>query len=112
MSDLSAGINTEVGIPTSYVDGRRKRKTANRAIILSTVRACMQGGTFQPSIRMVARRARISVRSVHDHFGTVEKMWTEALTDEATRRAIIGWVIKGPDAMHDRLIRAAVFGRL
>lgn len=96
------------------VDGRNRRKQLNRARIIEGCRRLMLAGDFRPTVPAVAKSAELCVRSVYEHFGNVETLYTEAL-DEETRRAI-GDAIFVPGAdlaeMAHRSVHAAVFGTL
>lgn len=98
-------------------DGRKRRSYEMHARILAACRAMMKEGTLQPSVGQVAARAGVSIRSVHQHFQTVEVLRDTAIadckTDLAVSSLILGkdWgAIDGP--LRRRLVYIAIHGRL
>jgi TetR/AcrR family transcriptional regulator, regulator of autoinduction and epiphytic fitness len=66
---------------TVIEDGRVRRGARNREAIVDALLACYEAGVLRPSVTEVAARARVSARSVHNHFDDVE-----ALRAEVSRR--------------------------
>jgi AcrR family transcriptional regulator len=99
---------------TPVRDGRSRRRERSRERALEAARAAMRAGEFRPSVVAVAQSARMSVRTVFDHFGTVEDLHRAAL-DENTRAAIAALIVRTVDLMAEdrrRIVDAAVFGRV
>ena len=65
----------------TITDGRVTRGHRNREAIVDALVACYEAGSLRPSVHEVAARARVSARSVHNHFEDVE-----ALRAEVARR--------------------------
>lgn len=104
-------------VPPRKVDGRHQRRIDNRILILAHARLKMITGTFRPSAQAIATAANCSLRSVFQHFGSIEKLWLEAIDHEETRYSILahilGTAMNGlyPEIL-DRILFAAVLGRV
>lgn len=99
-------------------DGRHRRVDRSKQAALAACREMMMGGVFQPTVANVASRAKLSVRTIFQHFGTVDALHLEAIRDGVVRDAIIdrvlgeAWVNDGgPEEWFDRIARAVVLGR-
>lgn len=100
-------------------DGRNARVERTKAAIMGVVREAMAKGIFRPNVPDTAAAAGVSVRSVFQHFGSVEDMHRAAADDGDTATAILNLVlgpdwseITLPDGLPHRLLHLAVFGRL
>lgn len=99
-------------------DGRNRRSERSKEKALAACRRIMMHGQFQPSVVNIARAADLSVRTIFQHFGSVDALHHEAVQDGVVRDAILtrilgdGWrEIGGPEEWFDRIVRAAVRGR-
>jgi AcrR family transcriptional regulator len=68
-------------------DGRVVRRERNRQAIADAVLACYDEGELRPSAAMIAERAGISVRSVHNHFADMESLRAEVAERQWARHA-------------------------
>jgi AcrR family transcriptional regulator len=97
-------------------DGRNERVVRTKAAVLAACRDAMKAGIFRPPVTAVAKAARVSVRSVFEHFAGVEGLWREAIADPATNNAILDAIC--PKAFFttigeaNAVVNAAVFGRV
>ena len=111
-TDATADYHDTVPGPAK-VDGRKLRSAKTKADLLQACRACLQSGDFRPTGAALARVAGVSVRTVFDHYATVDELCRAAL-DQQTRDAIRDLILRdcppisGADA--DRLVSAVVFG--
>lgn len=60
------------------VDGRVRRGERNRDAIAQAYLDCIEAGDVQPSAAAIAERARVSVRTVHNHFDDMEALFAAA----------------------------------
>lgn len=60
------------------VDGRVRRGERNRAAIAQAYLDCIESGDLRPSAAAIAERARVSVRTVHNHFDDMEALFSTA----------------------------------
>jgi AcrR family transcriptional regulator len=97
-------------------DGRHMRHKRSHAAILMACRDFMREGNFRPSIPAVARAAKVSVRTVFQHFKTHDALMKRALNHVDTQEAMLAWILgeqSGPltNLDRDRLLLALVLGR-
>ena len=92
------------------VDGRVRRGARNREAIIDALIACYEAGEVRPSLPDIARRAGLSVRSVHNHFEDVETLRAEVAQRQWERHAHL----LGAATSVDELVRqrAALFEAL
>lgn len=99
-------------------DGRNTRAERTRAAIMAACRDAMHNGIFQPTVTDVAKAAEISVRSVFQHYSSVENMRMEALTQPHTFWNVADAIMGGsawqgtPVSSVRRIVMAAVLGRV
>lgn len=100
-------------------DGRSRRRKVNHEAMLSTTRALMAVGIFQPTIAEIAERSGYCVRSIFQHFGCIEALRLEAIGDDDTGHAMLANLGVDFDALTfaiepegvSRMLRALVLGR-
>lgn len=99
-------------------DGRNARYVRLHDKLVSACRALMVAGNFRPSMSEVCAEAKCSLRSGFVHFKTFAAMYSEALDDLVTRRAILLAVFDSDTSCLDlpgdhrlAIVHAVVFGR-
>lgn len=90
------------------MDGRTARSQQTRHKIVEACRRWMVEGVFQPSIALTARRAQVSVRSVFQHFKSVEGLHAAALDQDVVIHLHRQLELLKPTD----LVKAVVAGRL
>lgn len=70
-------------------DGRSIRGIRTRSAIVAACQEKMRDGIFRPSAKSVAAHADCSVRSVFQHFSTIEALHIAAIDDAATRDSLV-----------------------
>lgn len=98
-------------------DGRNERVVRTKAAVLAACRDAMKAGIFRPPVTAVAKAARVSVRSVFEHFDGVEGLWRKAIADPETHTMILSQIfIEGPFpvsySVRLNIVHTAVFGRV
>lgn len=98
-------------------DGRNLRFKRMHEVILLECKFQMVQGEFRPTIVGIAKVSGASIRSIFSHFGSIEGLHREALKSRMVRESIVGRVFGGladsiPVELHDRVIEAAVFGKV
>lgn len=63
--------------PMAGLDGRVARSRRTRAAVIDALLALVQEGEAAPTAPRVAERAGVSLRSVYQHFGDVEGLFSE-----------------------------------
>lgn len=97
-------------------DGRNRRLIRSKTAIMEATRRAMQAGIFQPAAPDVAKAAGVSVRTVFQHYGSIEALRRAALEDPDTERTVLQCII-GVESQHwpiefwRRVVIAAVLGR-
>lgn len=89
------------------VDGRAARALRTRNAVVDAVLDLVEEGHVRPSAAMVAGRARVSLRSVYQHFDDVETLFQVAGERHQQRLAHLEPLPKLPDELGPR-IRAYV----
>ena len=69
----------------SKVDGRNARGERTRAAVASALLALLEAGHIQPTAAEIAERARVSLRSVFQHFEDMESLYA-AVADAQMER--------------------------
>lgn len=107
----AATIDTSMSAPPKATQRTRDR-------ILEVARIAMATGDFRPTVESIRKGAGLSVRSVFDHFGTIERLHWAAIGDPKIYDAIVALIVREPGlagalslADRDRIVRAAVFGK-
>lgn len=106
-----------MSIVESMPDGRHRRSQRSRDAVLAACRRIMVGGDFRPSVEAVAQAAKLSRRTVFDHFGSVDALHLLAVDDADTRDAILNRMLGthvyscSPEAER-AIVRAVVTGRV
>ncbi len=97
-------------------DGRVSRGERTKRVLLFHCRHAMKSGVFRPAMSDVVKSAGVSVRSGFAHFRCVDEMYLVALKDAATNNAILDAICSNATFASveecDRIVRAAVFGRV
>ncbi len=97
-------------------DRRHARSARTRESLLSACREAMKAGIFRPPMAAICKAVGVSIRSGFQHYGTIDALWTAAIEDPAVSKSILAAILQdslfpsGADC--DRLVRAAVFGRV
>ena len=78
------------------VDGRHARTTRTRAAIVDAVLALVTAGDPAPSAAAIARRAKVSVRSIATHFPSRAALFAAASSSYHARPAAAEPVAGGP----------------
>jgi AcrR family transcriptional regulator len=87
------------------VDGRVQRGARNRERIVDALLECYEAGSLRPSVPEVARRAGVSVRSVHNHFVDVESLRAEVAQRQWERYApLLGEVASIDELVANRVM--------
>lgn len=86
------------------------RSQRTRRLMVAQVREFMRTGYYRPTSQEVAKAADISVRSIFQHFDTMDALYVAAVDDPATAAAITDAIRGLPDAT--AVARAFVTGRL
>jgi TetR/AcrR family transcriptional regulator, regulator of autoinduction and epiphytic fitness len=73
---MSAQAATDTESP---VDGRVRRRTANRSALVEALVALYEAGELQPTAAQIAEQAGVAVRSVYGHFGDLESLAAEVV---------------------------------
>jgi len=109
---------TSIETVTRTPDGRNQRSASSRRDMLAACREMMMDGIFQPAAANVAARAGVSIRTVFDHFGGVERLRSQAIDEDGSVRAMILRRVVGAEVagtldadVADRIVRAVVLGR-
>jgi AcrR family transcriptional regulator len=61
-------------VASGSADGRVERSRRTRAAVVDALLALVQEGDARPSVAAIARRAGVSARTVHLHFGSVSDL--------------------------------------
>lgn len=100
------------------IDGRNQRALQTKADILAACREFMVAGEFAPSAPRVAARANCCVRTIFQHYQTIERMHATALSEERTRRAVLALAadsdvscLDWPADLQDALLHAIIYRR-
>lgn len=80
--------NPPPGAP-SDIDGRRARAMRTRTGIADALIDLLCEGTESPSVREVAQRAGVSVRSVFQHYNDMESLYAAMIQRQARRAAVL-----------------------
>ena len=94
----------------------RQRSALTRAVLLAACRSLMQSGELRPPLQACCARARRSIRTGVQAFGSAQAFPLEAACDPPTRDAIVERVLGCERAAlspetQQRLVRALVTGR-
>lgn len=93
-------------IPVEPNDGRKLRGWRTKERIVEAARALFDEGLYDTGAREIADRARVSTRSVYQHFTSLSDLWARAVSDEQAAAAAAR-----VRAMSDREIVSAVMSR-
>lgn len=116
MTDLATAL-TDPQPPLVRVDRRNLRAARTRNGILAACCTAMVCGDFRPSVIGVAKSAGVSIRSVFQHFGSLEGLHREALKADFVAPSIIAAVFGSDvtpicEATKARIVEVVVFGRV
>jgi AcrR family transcriptional regulator len=79
MSILRFGAMMLIDDADADVDGRRLRRTNNRAAVLDALSELFAEGNYQPSTADIAERAGLSLRSLFRYFDDVDDLYRAAI---------------------------------
>src|SRR5437879_408550 len=75
LQQVAAGVGTVAAEPA---DGRAARSYRTRLAIIDAMRALHADGDLRPTAPRIAERARVSLRTVWQHFADLETLLAEA----------------------------------
>lgn len=97
--------------PGNEVDGRRRRRARNRALVVDSLVDLFDRGIYQPSVREIAEGAGVSERSVFRYFDDLDDLSQAAITRLVERaRPLLAVPVDTASTLHDRA-RAFVAAR-
>ena len=89
-----ATLDAAMSVSSRRRDGRTRRSDRSKEAILAATRTLMATGRFRPAATDVRTAVGCCVRTIFQHFGSIEGLHMAAIEDEATCRAMIGLVLR------------------
>jgi len=96
---------------SASLDGRRLRRSTNRAAVIDALLSLFAEGVYQPSANEIAERAGISPRSLFRYFDDVRDLSRAAIEHELTKARLVEPDID-PDAPTKTKIADVVHSRV
>lgn len=98
-------------------DGRNIRWDRSHLLILKATKEILKAGVMRPTAPMLAKAAGVSIRTVFQHWKSVDSLLEECICDGLVREQIANLVccFGGPPAGQDdqlAMVKAIVLGRL